>query len=115
MRKINKEDSSEQCMIKNAAGFPGLSSKEPAYSAGNAGDAGSTPEWGRSPEVGHGDPIQYSCLENPRGARWATGHTVTKSWDLSERLSTHTHTYYVSRAPLSTVYLSIYIYMYIFI
>ena len=43
MWKINREDSSEQCMIKNAAGFPGLSSKEPTYSAGNAGDAGTTP------------------------------------------------------------------------
>ena len=36
----------------------------------NAGDAGSVPGWGRSPGGGHGNPLQYSCLENPmdRGA-----------------------------------------------
>ena len=39
-------------------------------SAGDAGDAGSIPGSGRSPEVGNGNPIQYSCLENSmdRGA-----------------------------------------------
>ena len=31
----------------------------------NAGDAGSIPGWGRSPEVGKGNPLQHSCLENP--------------------------------------------------
>ena len=37
-------------------------------------DAGSIPGWGRSPGGGHGNPLQYSCLENPmdRGAWWAT-------------------------------------------
>ena len=41
----------------------------------NAGDIGSIPGPGRSPGGGHGNPLQYSCLENPkdRGARWATG------------------------------------------
>ena len=34
-------------------------------SACNAGDLGSVPEWGRSPGEGHGNPLQYSCLENP--------------------------------------------------
>ena len=36
---------------------------------------------GRSPEEGNGNPIQYSCLENPmnRGAWWATVHGVAKS------------------------------------
>ena len=35
-------------------------------------DMGSIPGWGRSPEGGHGNPLQYSCLENPmdRGADW---------------------------------------------
>ena len=35
-------------------------------------DMGSIPGWGRSPEGGHGTPLQYSCLENPmdRGADW---------------------------------------------
>ena len=37
---------------------------------------------GRSPGGGHGNPLQYSCLENPmdRGAWWATVHGVAKSW-----------------------------------
>ena len=39
-------------------------------SAGDVRDAGSIPEWGRSPGEGHGNPLQYYCLENPtdRGA-----------------------------------------------
>ena len=48
----------------------------------NAGDTGSIPESGRSPGGGCGNPLQYSCLENPmdRGAWWATVHRVSKSW-----------------------------------
>ena len=47
----------------------------------NAGDLGSIPELGRSPGGRHGNPLQYSCLENPMdtGAWWATVHGVTKS------------------------------------
>ena len=48
--------------------FPGVSDgKEYAC---NTGDLGSVPEFGRSPGEGHGNPLQYSCLENPmdRGA-----------------------------------------------
>ena len=50
-------------------------------SACNAGDLGSIPGLGRSPGEGNGNPLQYSCLENPmdRGAWWATVHGVTKS------------------------------------
>ena len=46
----------------------------------NAGDPGSIPGSGRSPGVGNGDPLQYSCLENPldRGAWWATVHGVAE-------------------------------------
>ena len=42
---------------------------------------GPIPEWGRSPGGGHGNPPQYSCLENPmdRGAWWAAVHRVAKS------------------------------------
>ena len=60
-------------------GFPGGSVvKNPSA---NAGDMGSIPELGRSPEEGNGNPLQYSCLENSmdRGARWATAHGVGKS------------------------------------
>ena len=47
----------------------------------NLGDPGSIPGSGRSPGEGHGNPLQYSCLENPmdRGAWKATVHGVTKN------------------------------------
>ena len=47
----------------------------------NAGDEGLIPGLGRSLEEGNGNPLQYSCLENPtdRGAQWATVHGVAKS------------------------------------
>ena len=46
-----------------------------------AREAGSIPGWRRSPGEGNGNPLQYSCLENPmdKGAWWATIHGVTKS------------------------------------
>ena len=52
--------------------------------AGDLRDAGVTPGSRRSPGGGHGNPLQYSCLENStdRGAWWATVHKVTKSWTL---------------------------------
>ena len=45
------------------------------------GDAGSIPGLGGSPGEGNGNPLQYSCLGNPkdRGAWWATVHRITKS------------------------------------
>ena len=43
----------------------GVSSKEPACQGRRHRDAGSVPESGRSPGGGHGNPLQYSCLENP--------------------------------------------------
>ena len=69
-----------------------LSSKESSCNAGATGDTGSIPGSGRSPREGHGNPLQYSCLENPmdRGAHWATVQSVTKSWTRQQRLSTHT-------------------------
>ena len=61
-------------------GFPGGS--EDKASACNAGDPGLIPGLGRSPGEGNGNPLQYSCLENPmdRGARRSTVHGVAKSW-----------------------------------
>ena len=49
--------------------------------AGAPGDMGSISGLGKSPQVGNGNPLQYSCLENSmdRGAWWATLHGVTKS------------------------------------
>ena len=61
----------------------------------SAGDVGSIPGSGRSPGGGHGNPLQYSCLENPmdRGAWQATVHEVTKELDMIE----HTLTYFQCR------------------
>ena len=58
-----------------------LSGKEDTCNAGAAGDVGSIAGSGRSPGGGHGNPLQYSCLENPmdRGAWRATIHTAAKS------------------------------------
>ena len=60
-------------------GFPGGSDGE--ESACNAGDLGLVPGSGRSPGEGKGNPLWYSCLDNPmdRGAWWATVHGVAKS------------------------------------
>ena len=71
-------------------GFPG--SSEVKASACNEGDLGSIPGLGRSPGEGNGNPLQYSCLENPmdRGAWWATVHGVEKSQTrLSNFISLH--------------------------
>ena len=59
--------------------FPGGS--EVKASACNAGDLGLIPGLGRSSGEGNGNPLQYSCLENPMGggAGWATVHGVTNS------------------------------------
>ena len=48
--------------------------------AGDVRDEGLTPGLGRSPGGGHGNPLQYSCVENSmdRGAWWATVHGVTR-------------------------------------
>ena len=63
-----------------------LGSKE---SACNAGDMGSIPGSGRSLGEGNRNPLQYSCLENPkdRGAWHAAGYGVTKSWTWLKRLN----------------------------
>ena len=55
--------------------------KNPPANAGDAGDMGLIPGSGISPGGEHGNPLQYSCLENPmdRGAWWAVVHRVTKS------------------------------------
>ena len=48
----------------------------------NAGDMGLIPNMERSPGEGNGNPLQYSCLENPmdRGVCWAIVHGVAKEW-----------------------------------
>jgi len=65
-------------MLIYKSGFPHSSvGKE---STGNAGDPSLIPGSGRSPGEGNGNPLQYSCLENPmdRGAWWATHYGVSR-------------------------------------
>ena len=66
-----------------------LIGKESAY---NLRHLGSIPGLGRSPGGGHGNPLQYSCLENPRGQRSLASYSPWghKESDTTERLSTHT-------------------------
>ena len=63
-------------------GFPGGSIENNRLA--NARDVGLIPELGRTPGVGNGNPLQYSCLENPmnRVAWWATVHGVVKESDM---------------------------------
>ena len=80
--------------------------------ASNARDAGSIPGSRSSPGGGNGNPLQYSCLENPmdRGTWWAAIHGVTKSWTwLSDWTHTqkHTHTYKHMYNWLTAIYLKL--------
>ena len=68
-----------------------LSGKESVCSAADTGDAGSIPGLGRSPGGRQGNPLQYSCHENPmdEGAWQAMAHRVAKSWTWLKWLSMH--------------------------
>ena len=73
-----------------------IGGSEVKASACNVGDLGLIPGLGRSPGEGNGNPLQYSCLENPidRGAWWATVHGVVKSrTQLSDFTLLHMHMY----------------------
>ena len=73
--------------FEGAIGLPRwLSSKESACNAGDLRDVGLTPRSGRSPRGGHGNTLQYSCLENlmDRGAWWAAESGTTE-------MTQHTH------------------------
>ena len=75
--------------------------KNPSASGGDIGDSGWMPGLGRPPGGGHGNPLQYSCLENStdRGNWWAAVHGVTKSQTWLKWLSTHTRTH--ARDPMN--------------
>ena len=64
-------------------GFPGSSAGK--ESSCNGGDLGWNPALGRSPGRGHGNPLQYSCLENPHGQRSLVGYSP---WDCKESYAT---------------------------
>ena len=63
--------------------------KNPPATAGDIRDVGFTPGLGRAPGGGHGNLLQYSCLENPkdRGTWWAVVHGVTESCMTDSRVS----------------------------
>ena len=63
--------------------------KNPPANAGDIRDVGSIPGSGRSPGEGHGNLLQYSCLENPmgRGDWWATVHGLQRGWTQLKRLA----------------------------
>ena len=65
--------------------------KNPSVNTEDSRDVGSIPGLGRSPGVGNGNSVQYSCLENSmdRGRWQATVHGVTKS-------QTHLNTHYIT-------------------
>ena len=69
-------------LLENSVCYSQHGGSEVKASACNTGDLGLIPGSGRSPGEGNGNPLQYSCLENPMdgGAWWATVHGVAKSW-----------------------------------
>ena len=66
--------------------------KNPPVNAGDVRDVGSIPGSGRSPGGGHGNTLQYSCLEKPKDRRtwWTTVYGVVKSQTRLKQLSAHT-------------------------
>ena len=82
----------DRLSISAFLGFPGGS--EGKVSTYNAGDLGSILELGRSPAGGHGNTLQYSCLENSHGQRSLAGYSPRgqKESDITERLSAAQHT-----------------------
>ena len=76
-------------------GFPdGSECKQSAYSAGDLGDSGSIPGSGRSPGGGHGNPLQYYCLEYPQGQRSLAGYSPQSPNDLDmTEANEHTQNY----------------------
>ena len=77
---------------RSPRGFPGgTSGREQAYQCRRRKKCRFDPGSGRSPGGGHGNPLQYSCLENPmdRGAWWATVHRVAQSQTELKQLSRH--------------------------
>ena len=71
-----------------------LAVKNPSANTGDTGGSDSIPGSGSSPGGGHGNPLQYSCLENPmdRGVWWATVHRVAEL-DMTEVPWPHTIAY----------------------
>ena len=71
VQSLGHDNPLEKVMATYSSG--GSDSKE---STCNAGDLGSVPGFGRSPGGGHGNPLQYSCLENPNGPSSLVGYSL---------------------------------------
>ena len=73
--------------------------KNQPANAGDIKDVGWIPGSGRFPGGEHGNPLQYSCMENliNRGAWRTTVHSVAKSWTQLNQLSAHTHLFILMR------------------
>ena len=72
--------------------------KNPSVNAGDIRNLGSVPGWGRSLGGGHGNSLQYSCLENTGGGVWqATVHRVAKSRTQLKGLSMNPRTQFRER------------------
>ena len=82
---------SENTLAAERLGFLNGSVGKESCNVGDIGDEGLIPGSGRSPGIGNGNPLQYSCLGNPmeRGAWQATVHRVAKSWTC--QATEHTH------------------------
>ena len=96
------------CAVTTASQVALLVKNWPA-NTGDKRDDSSIPGSGRSPGGERGNPLQYSCLENPidRGARWAVVHGIAKSWTWMKQLSMHAHTL-LSIASISFLLLTAY-------
>ena len=86
--------------------------KNPPASAGDTVDVGSIPGSGRSPGGGNGNPLPYSCLENPtnRGAWWATVQGIERvrhDWE------THTHTGFIMLMSIENMFVTLVFIMFI--
>ena len=90
MKNLKKVEDGSGFEMDHSYGIIGASQgvlvvKNTPANAGDIRDIVLIPGSGRAPGGGNDNPLQYSCLESPmdRGASWATGFEVTKSWRLS--------------------------------
>ena len=92
------------CCGRKSMGFPdGTSGKEPTCQCRRHRDMGSIPGLGRSPEEGHGSPLQFSYLENPMNREaWRLLSMGSKSRTHLKRLSTAQHVTNISCGVRST-------------
>ena len=78
---LSQEDPLKKGTLPTPVFMNFLGGSDGKQSACNVGDLGSIPGLGRSPGGGHGDSLQYSCLENPCGQRSLAGYSP---WDCKE-------------------------------